>query len=400
MACSNKFQLGLFVAYVISMASALANPARVSFEDAYLWAQGANIIMLLVLSYCKQRLGNAFLASQLAVAFAFRATGTWQGGSRWDSLLVTVGMFVILQDAFVQAVPAAVPHKRLLYLVFSLFLMPAIFAIPHLVRQPKVSKPMIETALRYATEAYKVGPKSDAGLLGPLWTLYDPKTNTRAAVTQVLSPDNTQDIYVYFAGSESTENWLTNINIAGDLVPEEWQCSSTKPLRTHRGFTKAFASVADKMIVALQNELNAASTPATNIVFCGHSLGGALATMAALCTACRIPSLRPNISVVTFGSPQVGDANFVAYFNSVVPRSVRVVNPMDPVPRLLNAQFVHVDGYYPIGAFSLDSVFDAHTLSNYGKALQLSRATAIMAAFMPAVIGGLLIGVYILWQLV
>ena len=75
---------------------------------------------------------------------------------------------------------------------------------------------------------------------------------------------------------------------------------------------------------------------------CGHSLGGALATMAGLYVACRAPELRARLYVVTFGSPQVGDGPFAQFFDATVPHSVRVYNPLDPVPRVLNAQLTHV----------------------------------------------------------
>jgi hypothetical protein len=103
--------------------------------------------------------------------------------------------------------------------------------------------------------------------------------------------------------------------------------------------------------------------------------------------------------VVTIGSPQVGDGNFVKYFDEVVPTSVRIVNPIDPVPRLLSAQFVHVKGYYPVGTLSLDTVFRSHHLETYTAALAKSRHVAIVGAFLPAAVVAGAIGIYLAWRL-
>jgi hypothetical protein len=60
------------------------------------------------------------------------------------------------------------------------------------------------------------------------------------------------------------------------------------------------------------------------VVFCGHSLGGALATLAAVHYGGRC-------HLYTFGAPRVGDTNFV---KSLPESSLRVVNSGDPVPLL------------------------------------------------------------------
>lgn len=398
MSCPRHARVALFVVYIASIVSALANPADLNYEDAYLLTQGANIVTLLLLSYCKRKAGDAFLASLLGVAFTLRATGSWRGGSRWDSLLVMVGMLVILQDAWYQVVPKAVTHRTLLYFGFSCLIMPVLSALPHLLIKPRVDPEVLREAMRLASEAYSIPKNVAQPLLGATWTLHAAETDTSAGVTRVLNAKGEADIYVYFKGSESTINWKSNLNILNEDVPADWGCSSGSVLRMHQGYARAFGSVAAKMLVALENEL-ATVTGSPRIVFCGHSLGGALATVAALCVACKLPRLRPNIVVVTFGAPQVGDGNFVKHFNSVVPASLRVVNPMDPVPRLLSAQLVHVKGYYPVSSFSLVSTVNAHAPSTYEAAVAKPRPVAILASFAPAAVAAVLIGAYVMWQL-
>ena len=63
----------------------------------------------------------------------------------------------------------------------------------------------------------------------------------------------------------------------------------------------------------------------------GHSLGGAIATL--ITTRChRYPEL-PNPTLVTFGSPKVGNDAYVKYMNSLGVMHYRWVNNADVVAR-------------------------------------------------------------------
>lgn len=381
--CTGKTNVVLYIVYVASILSALANPAHLNYEEAYRLAQGANIIMLLLLAYCKRSTGVVFVAAVLGVAFTMRSTGAWTGGSRWDSLLVTVGMLIILQRGFNQALPPFVKHRRILYLLFSLMVFPVLAALPHLLQPVPVDDQTLRQAMHLSSQTYSV-PREKL--------LHEPSTDTTAGVLRVGGT-----VYVFFEGTGSTRDWENNINILEDTVPGDWGCDSPDVMRTHKGYTDAFKSVQDRVLGIVRAELSA-PTPTDRLVVCGHSLGGAMATMAGLYIACKLPHVRDRLAVVTFGAPQVGDGNFVAYFNRVVPASVRVVNPMDPVPRLLSIQLVHVKGYLPIGAFTLDSTLNAHHPSVYVSALNQPRWLAVVASFMPAVFGALLIFLWIAWQ--
>jgi triacylglycerol lipase len=58
--------------------------------------------------------------------------------------------------------------------------------------------------------------------------------------------------------------------------------------------------------------------------YCGHSLGGALSTIAALTFGAMYPDARH--VCITFGSPRVGDTVFTDLFHKHVDESVRCVN--------------------------------------------------------------------------
>lgn len=120
-------------------------------------------------------------------------------------------------------------------------------------------------------------------------------------------------VIVAFRGTEPDE-WpdvLTDAKIA--LVP--WQTG-----HVHCGFKTAI----DEIWPRLEAELNTLSA-GRSVWFCGHSLGAALATLA----ADRYPK---TAGVCTFGCPRVGDERFAAAFNvKMANRTLRYVNHYDVV---------------------------------------------------------------------
>jgi predicted lipase len=99
------------------------------------------------------------------------------------------------------------------------------------------------------------------------------------------------------------------------------------------------------------------------VVFTGHSLGGALATMCGAVTKNEFPEL--HVSVYTFGSPRVGNKAFVNVFKAV-DVSVRCVNGSDIVCSLPFWTYEHVHGEKRIGEKSRVNTTD-HSLAEYEK---------------------------------
>ena len=395
MRCSQHISESIFAAYVLMISAALANPANIDYTKAYLMTQGLNAATLLALAYCRQSSNDVALAAGLTTFLAARVSGAWNGGTRWDALVVTVGCVLILHRVFFQMVPSSVPHRFLLYIGFTCLIMPVMAALPHFLSKKEVDDDTLRTALGISRDAYSIGndptstaPPSTSGPLGgPIWELHDKVRDTRAGVK--IAGINS-DLYVYFAGSESLLNWKTDLNVLGDVVPDAWNCGPPT-MRTHRGFQAAYGSISERLYAAIKAQL-----PARGQIVCtGHSLGGALATLAALHLACAHPELRQRLVVVTFGAPPLGDSEFVKRFNALVPRCVRVVNPMDPVPRSLSAQLVNVKGYYPVGAFKLASIVNAHMLEQYAASLNLPPLLRLIGAFLPAILAALVFGGYV-----
>ena len=101
----------------------------------------------------------------------------------------------------------------------------------------------------------------------------------------------------------------------------------------HTGFREEF----DCVWPAVRAYVTA--NPARPLFVTGHSLGGAIATLVALALK---KELGRDVSLVTFGSPRVGDRTFVREFDRDVPLSVRVVRDNDLVPRVPTTDYAHV----------------------------------------------------------
>ena len=145
---------------------------------------------------------------------------------------------------------------------------------------------------------------------------------------------------VIFRGTESKRDVLTDLNIIQVKMP----ISNTKEEEyphVHWGFYNQFQQLEPQLNKVLA-EYNSSNNE-REIVFSGHSLGGALATIAALKYAEQYPELEVNC--VTFGSPRVGNPIFAKYFDEYVNDSYRFVNDNDPVPCVPSAwRYKHVKG--------------------------------------------------------
>ena len=152
---------------------------------------------------------------------------------------------------------------------------------------------------------------------------------------------------ISYRGTESFQDVLTDLKISKVPFPlyrhNIWEAPDV-----HRGFSRQFESIREPLDLEIEKYLSnfqsgSNSRDKPKVVFTGHSLGGALATLSALYFQCKYPDV--GISCITFGSPRVGDAQFAKLFNEKVRISYRYVNDNDPVPCIPTSwRFQHVKG--------------------------------------------------------
>jgi hypothetical protein len=92
----------------------------------------------------------------------------------------------------------------------------------------------------------------------------------------------------------------------------------------------------------------------TSLTICGHSLGGALATLLAADVAANAVDPFKVATVYTYASPKTGDPLFVSTYNHLVPDTSRIANRLDLVPKLpLPPLYDHVLGLFELNPVKL-----------------------------------------------
>ncbi|KAI0883192.1 alpha/beta-hydrolase [Annulohypoxylon maeteangense] len=138
----------------------------------------------------------------------------------------------------------------------------------------------------------------------------------------VSSDDTNKLIVASFRGSSSIRNWIADLSFI--LV----SCDLVSGCLTHAGFLTAYKEISSALLAALKKAV--AANPTYKIVFTGHSLGGAVATLAA--GYARKQGYAADL--YTYGSPRVGNKAFVSYVTNQTGSEYRVTHLDDPVPRL------------------------------------------------------------------
>jgi hypothetical protein len=129
-------------------------------------------------------------------------------------------------------------------------------------------------------------------------------------------------VIVAFRGTDDARDWLTNLSL--------WQSSpwGAEWGSVHAGFWGAVDALWPQITAALR-ELDADAMP---VWFTGHSLGGAMAMLA----AARLLNERQQAeirAIYTFGQPMVGNREFVArYATCLGPKLGRFVATRDDIP--------------------------------------------------------------------
>jgi hypothetical protein len=165
--------------------------------------------------------------------------------------------------------------------------------------------------------------------------------------------DTPSAVFVAFRGSTSKRDLAADSDMRLVALPELAHLAPpAAPVRVHRGFLRQFTVARPE----LERLLLVRCDPdrRKRWVFTGHSLGGALATLAAACFGALAHARPFTVECHTFGSPRVGTAGFAAAYAAVVdPRaSLRCFLEIDPVPMIpVDGRYLHVDGGLSLPGF-------------------------------------------------
>ena len=159
--------------------------------------------------------------------------------------------------------------------------------------------------------------------------------------------------------AEDLHDTLTRIKLV--IQEEEGGKASHQGSWIHSGFLTAYDSVRTQTLGLIEAVLATDSTTGLDteakdsendssdkwtVAFTGHSLGGALATLAAFDIGCRYPEGLVNLKMYNFGSPRVGNGHFAKEFDKKVPDAWRIVNRNDAVATIPRLMGYHHVGHY------------------------------------------------------
>jgi triacylglycerol lipase len=172
--------------------------------------------------------------------------------------------------------------------------------------------------------------------------------------------------FLSFRGTSDVSEWVADI----DAVPDDY--------RPINGFGQVHSGFQDVYELVRQNiaaNLATATAGCDQILITGHSLGAALAVLAAPDVARTMPPNTIEPRLVTFAGPRVGLSDFAANFNAGIESCFRVVNFLDIVPYLPPAPYVHVGAQISVDSGGQVQIAWRHSLAAY----QMGLSTFITA---------------------
>jgi len=173
---------------------------------------------------------------------------------------------------------------------------------------------------------------------------------------------DTNDLFLIFRGTTTANNGADIFTDARIGIEH-----SASGLPVHIGFNHCFSSMLPEI-----GKFFRAYTKNSKTVHCiGHSLGGAIASLAADWVACNTTH---KATLYTFGAPRVGTSWFVESTTAKIGSKHihRAYHRTDPVPMVPLYPFMHApydqDGHYLFSVESLTSG-EAHKMANYRKSV-------------------------------
>lgn len=228
--------------------------------------------------------------------------------------------------------------------------------------------------------------------------------NDLAADTNASKPDvaiglicqgvTSGDVVVAIRGTEGILEWIHDVNFL--LVPCPFLAAGG---HTDDGFTGMYQSVRTDVAAdptSLVKEIGnlAFPQPVGAVTVCGHSLGGALATLLALDLTANGKAPFNHPAVYTYGSPRMGDLSFAATYNQAMMNSHRIANRFDTVSQAPpSGLYEHVTPPYELNPIQLrplpprvlvaNTMLCEHSLNTYLHLLSLQSGGPVIPLAAP-----------------
>ena len=197
------------------------------------------------------------------------------------------------------------------------------------------------------------------------------KVNQKIPVYFGFILSSKQHNIIVFRGTKRTMEWVLNINAV-------YATKKSKMFSQYGAVHPGFSTIYSKISAQILEDAKKLD-PSIPCYISGHSLGAAIATLAAIDIAVNIPRLQKQVQLYSYASPRVGDRVFAREHNRVVPNSYRVVNLADaitlvPFTVFFKTEYVHVGEEWSFLAQNHD-VMPNHVVDTYRNAIDKEAET-------------------------
>jgi hypothetical protein len=175
---------------------------------------------------------------------------------------------------------------------------------------------------------------------------------TTVSIGLICQADGTGEVAIAIRGTEGIPEWIADFEFLQKTCP-----IIPGSGKTDDGFTDMYGSLRKAPALGSPTVVQSLGTLAiipamTSITICGHSLGGALATLLTLDVAANTSITDPTI--YTYASPRTGNSDFVSTFEQLVKNRFRIANRLDVVPKVpVPPAYEHVEPHSELNPFQL-----------------------------------------------
>lgn len=182
---------------------------------------------------------------------------------------------------------------------------------------------------------------------------------------------------IVFRGTSNPLEWIANFQARQSNYGQSGGVRG----RVHTGFLRLY----DQLAVQVRTVTDRFN-PKVPCFITGHSLGGALATLATADLVQRNRALQDRLQLYSYAAPRVGDLEFVRSLSTIAPNSFRVINfadivPMVPPSRFRDEQYFHVGQKWGFLDYGLGDVVASHTTTLYQLAIDKQVESSEIPAF-------------------
>jgi len=175
---------------------------------------------------------------------------------------------------------------------------------------------------------------------------------------------------IAFRGTQQSIEWLQNFQ--AKQIPHDDSMPFDFSGKLHEGFATIYRNLSAATLAAAQQ-----LDPSVPCYITGHSLGASVAALAALDLAQKLPPLKEQIRLYTYGAPRMGDRTFATTHSQLVPNSYRIANLSDtftllPPTSLNQSVYVHMGQSWVFSSQQGD-VGTNHFISTYRRAIEQGK---------------------------